>query len=88
MHAPTQPSHTVRRRIGAFSSMAKVIDRREVSRLAEKESAQLVEVLPREEYESEHIAGAISLPLPDLNPKSAAELDRSRPVIVYCHDFQ
>ncbi len=68
--------------------MAKVIDRDAVRRVVEKESAQLVEVLPSEEYESEHIAGAVNLPLPDLNPSSVAQLDRSRPVIVYCHDFQ
>jgi len=68
--------------------MARVIDRNEVRRLVEKESAQLVEVIPREEYESEHIAGALNLPLPQLNAASAARLDRSRPVIAYCHDFQ
>jgi len=68
--------------------MARVIDRNEVRRLVEKESAQLVEVLPREEYESEHIAGALNLPLPQLNAASAPRLDPSRPVIAYCHDFQ
>jgi rhodanese-related sulfurtransferase len=68
--------------------MARVIDRNEVRRLVEKESAQLVEVLPREEYESEHIAGALNLPLPELNAESAMRLDESRPVIAYCHDFQ
>jgi len=68
--------------------MTRVIDRNEVRRLVEKESAQLVDVLPRDEYESEHIAGATNLPLPDLNAESAKRLDRSRPVIAYCHDFQ
>lgn len=68
--------------------MATVIDRNEVRRLVEKESAQLVEVLPREEYESEHIAGAVNLPLPELDAESAKRLDASRPVIAYCHDFQ
>ena len=68
--------------------MARVIDRNEVRRLVEKESAQLVEVLPREEYDSEHIAGALNLPLPQLNAASAVRLDPSRPVIAYCHDFQ
>jgi rhodanese-related sulfurtransferase len=68
--------------------MSKLIDRDEVRRLVEKESAQLVEVLPRDEYDTEHIAGAINLPLSHLNPKSVVDLDRSKPVIVYCHDFQ
>jgi len=68
--------------------MSRVIDRNEVRRLVEKESAQLVEVLPREDYEAEHIAGAVNLPLPQLDAESAARLDASRPVIAYCHDFQ
>jgi rhodanese-related sulfurtransferase len=50
--------------------------------------AQLVEVLPREEYEAEHIAGAINIPLKELNRETTAGLDRARPVIVYCHDYQ
>jgi rhodanese-related sulfurtransferase len=68
--------------------MSRLVDRDEVRRLVEKESAQLVEVLPREEYETEHIAGAINLPLSHLNPESVLDLDPSKPVIVYCHDFQ
>jgi rhodanese-related sulfurtransferase len=65
----------------------KSIRREEVRQLL-KEGAQLVEVLPREEYEEEHIAGAINIPLKELNRKTAMQLDRSRPVIVYCHDYQ
>ncbi len=53
-----------------------------------EESAQIVEVLPRDDYESEHIAGAINLPLKELNAESARRLDRVRPLIVYCDDFQ
>lgn len=67
--------------------MARVIGRTEVRRLAEKESAQLVEVLGHDEYESEHIAGAINLPLPELDSEAAKRLDRDHPVVVYCHDF-
>ena len=48
------------------------------------EGAQLVDVRPDAEYEEEHIAGAISLPLKTLAAESAERaLDRSRPVIVY-----
>lgn len=50
--------------------------------------AQLVDVLPRAEYDAEHIAEAINLPLKELNRKTATRLDPSRPVIVYCHDSQ
>jgi rhodanese-related sulfurtransferase len=48
--------------------------------------AQLVEVLPRDEYDEEHLPGAIHLPLKQLDAETAAVLDRARPVIVYCWD--
>ncbi len=63
------------------------IDRHEVQRLL-AEDAQLVDVLPAEEYAAEHIAGATSLPLKELDAEAAAQLDRDRPVIVYCWDTQ
>jgi rhodanese-related sulfurtransferase len=50
------------------------------------EGAQLVEVLPAEEYEEEHLPGAINIPLKTLDADSTAQLDRGRPVIVYCWD--
>ena len=49
--------------------------------------AQLVEVLPREEYEKAHLPGAINIPLKELDRKTAARLRREAPVIVYCHDY-
>ncbi len=49
--------------------------------------AQLVDVLPRAEYDTEHIAGAINIPLKELDAQSTAILDRDRPVIVYCWDL-
>ncbi|MFL5868123.1 MAG: rhodanese-like domain-containing protein [Thermoleophilaceae bacterium] len=48
--------------------------------------AQLVEVLPEQEFEEEHLPGAINLPLKKLNAESAEVLDRGRAVIVYCWD--
>ena len=63
------------------------IDRHGVRRLL-GDGAQLVDVLPHQEYAAEHIAGAISLPLKELNRDTAGSLDRSRPVVVYCWDFQ
>ena len=51
------------------------------------EGAQLVEVLPPEEYEEEHLPGAVNIPLRRLGER-AGELDRDRAVIVYCHDHQ
>jgi rhodanese-related sulfurtransferase len=52
------------------------------------EGAQLVDVLLREEYEDEHLPGAISIPLKELNRRTTARLKRDAPVIVYCHDYQ
>jgi rhodanese-related sulfurtransferase len=48
--------------------------------------AQLVEVLPEDEYLEEHLPGAVSLPLKRLDAAAAEVLDRTRPVIVYCWD--
>jgi len=51
------------------------------------QGAQLVDVLPLEDYEGDHLPGAINIPLKELNAKSAAQLRKDRPVIVYCYDF-
>ncbi len=49
--------------------------------------AQLVEVLPEDEYAEEHLPSAINLSLKGLDERSAAAtLDQNRPVIVYCWD--
>ena len=67
--------------------MPQGIDRERVQELL-RNGAQLVEVLPAEEYDDEHLPGAVNLPLKELNATTAARLDRSRPVIVYCYDYQ
>lgn len=64
------------------------IDRRELQRLLADERAQLVEVLPKAEFEDEHLPGAINIPLKRLNLESAHELEHGLPVIVYCYDSQ
>ncbi|MEN3281003.1 MAG: phage shock protein [Solirubrobacteraceae bacterium] len=48
--------------------------------------AQLVEVLPEAEYRDEHLPGAISIPLKELDASTAQQLDRARAVVVYCWD--
>ena len=63
------------------------IFRQELHELLEG-GAQLVDVLPREEYEEEHLPGAISIPLKELNRETSARLRHDVPVIVYCHDYQ
>jgi rhodanese-related sulfurtransferase len=64
------------------------IDRHEVRRLMD-EGAQIVEVLPPDEFEQDHLPGAINLPLTKLDePRAAAALRRDAPVVVYCFDGQ
>jgi rhodanese-related sulfurtransferase len=50
------------------------------------DGAQLVEVLPAEEYEELHLPGAINIPLKQLDAESAQQLDPARDVVVYCWD--
>ena len=50
--------------------------------------AQLIEVLPRQEYEEEHLPGAVNIPLKSLDAQATGKIDPSRPVIVYCWDYQ
>ena len=66
--------------------MPTAVGRAELQRLLGA-GAQLVEVLPKEEYNEEHLPAAVNLPLKQLDAQSAAEtLDASRPVVVYCWD--
>jgi hypothetical protein len=44
--------------------------------------AQVVEVLPAAEYEDEHVAGAISIPLKELDEQAPRLLEHGRPVIL------
>jgi len=66
--------------------MPKEIDRDGVRRMVDA-GAQLVEVLPAEEYEEEHLPGAISLPLRRIDAEASSMLDKNRPAIVYCWDI-
>ncbi len=63
------------------------IFRSRVQELISNEGAQLVEVLPREEFEWGHLAGAVNLPLKELDASAVSRLDPQRPVIAYCNDF-
>lgn len=67
--------------------MPESIDRDRVQELL-RTGAQLVEVLPKEEYEDEHLPGAVNIPIKEFDAGTAAQLDRARPVIVYCYDYQ
>jgi rhodanese-related sulfurtransferase len=70
------------------SSTSSRIDRDRLQQLVSEEQAQLVDVLSRSAYEALHLPHAINIPLKDLDEKAVEQLDRSRPVIVYCYDHQ
>ena len=89
-------SSTIRRRwlIAVLVSLAsghygetvpKIIDRTEVQALLEA-GAQLVDVLPEEEFAEEHLPGAINMPLRSIDREALETLDPGRPVVVYCFD--
>jgi rhodanese-related sulfurtransferase len=47
---------------------------------------QVVEVLGPEEFEGEHLPGAINIPLRRVEIEAEGRIDRTRPVLVYCWD--
>ena len=63
------------------------IDRDRVQELLQQ-TAQLVEVLPEDEFEDEHLPGAINIPLKAIDADSVRRLDAGLPVIAYCYDYQ
>jgi phage shock protein E len=65
--------------------MTREIDRDRLRQLVAG-GAQLVEVLPAREYEEDHLPGARSIPLKNLDRNTVATLDLTRPIIVYCWD--
>jgi rhodanese-related sulfurtransferase len=65
--------------------MAHTVDLYGVQELLDR-GAQLVEVLPVEEYEELHLPGAVHIPLKELDAEHVRQLERQRPVIVYCWD--
>jgi rhodanese-related sulfurtransferase len=51
------------------------------------EGAQVVEVLPEEDYAELHLPGAVNIPLKTLDADTTADLDKANPVVVYCWDY-
>ena len=65
--------------------MPTYIGREDVKQLMAK-GAQLVEVLPKEEFDEQHLPGAIHFPLRRIDSMIRASLDPERPVVLYCWD--
>ena len=67
--------------------MFESIDRQRTQELIEQ-GAQLVEVLEEKQYRAAHLPDALHIPAWEMTRQRAAELDRNRPVVVYCFDTQ
>jgi rhodanese-related sulfurtransferase len=67
--------------------MPRFIDRHDVQRLLAA-GAQLLDVMPREEFEEFHLPGAVHLPLRSLDEDAVRALRRDADTVVYCYDFQ
>jgi rhodanese-related sulfurtransferase len=67
--------------------MPQTIELGDVQRLVE-DGAQLLDVMSRSEYEDSHLPGAVHISLKELDAQSATKLERDRPVIAYCYDYQ
>ena len=63
----------------------KELQRREVQAQIDK-GAQVVEVLAREQFDEDHIPGAIHIPLRKVEVEAEDKLAKNRPVVVYCWD--
>jgi len=71
-----------RGRSGALIDVVTNIDRRRLVSLID-EGAQVVDVLPEREYTGQHIPGAVSIPLRQLDAATTALLRHDKPVVVY-----
>jgi rhodanese-related sulfurtransferase len=68
--------------------MPRTVTTAELRRMLATSRPQLVEVLPRREFDEEHLPGAVNIPLSSMDEGAVASLDRSRRVVTYCYDLQ
>lgn len=65
--------------------MSRIVTREEVQQAVEHRRAVLVEALPRDYYDREHLPGAINIPHDQVDELAPALLpDKDAAVIVYC----
>jgi rhodanese-related sulfurtransferase/DNA-binding transcriptional ArsR family regulator len=67
----------------AENALLEPIDEVALRRKVKNGEVTILDVRPPEEYEAAHIAGALSVPLPEL-AKRLSELPRRREVVAYC----
>lgn len=65
--------------------MVQAVDREGVRRLMQQ-GAQIIDVLPAQEYGEDHLPGAVNLPIRKIETEARRVLDPGRPIVVYCAD--
>lgn len=60
----------------------------EVKQLIKQQNAQLVDVRTPEEFTMSQLPGALNLPLHEIHMTAETQLDKDRPVIVFCRSGQ
>lgn len=69
--------------------MVKLISRDELIKMVSTgQKFKLVDVLDKEHYQEEHIRGAISLPLNEIEERANKLLEEGEVIVVYCASFQ
>lgn len=63
----------------------KDVERHAVQSLIER-GAQVVEVLGPEQFEEDHLPGAVNIPLRKIEQEATKRLEKNAPVVVYCWD--
>lgn len=67
--------------------MAKTITRTELlEKMNNGDDFKLIEVLSPDQYQKEHIKGAINIPLSEIGKKAKNELNKDEDIVVYCSD--
>jgi len=66
--------------------MYNTIDRDELEEKLAKDEITLIEVLDEEEYERNHIKGAINVPLSEIGREIKGKFSQDEEIVVYCAD--
>ncbi|MEW6009072.1 MAG: rhodanese-like domain-containing protein [Candidatus Omnitrophota bacterium] len=68
--------------------MVKKITREQLFDMLKEAKLKLVDVLDREHFQKEHIKGAMSLPINEIENSADKLLDKNDLIVVYCANFQ
>lgn len=67
--------------------MARLMSSTELNQRIEKgEDFVLIDILNPDDFEQEHIPGAINMPLPELRQRAKNDLSKNQRIVVYGHD--